>query len=85
MKIVVLARRGSVVHRAEDAVAGFKAGGHDVRFDVTRDPFPHRTIEKVLLAWSLGAPRAAGSAYEAGLIQAGFWRCAASPTSGART
>jgi spore maturation protein CgeB len=59
MKIVVLGKRGSVVHWAEDAIAGFQAAGHDVRFGVTRDPFLHRNIERVLLARALGVPRAA--------------------------
>jgi spore maturation protein CgeB len=59
MKIVVLGKRGSVVHWAENAIAGFQAAGHDVRFCVTRSPFLNRKIEQVLLARSLGVPRAA--------------------------
>jgi spore maturation protein CgeB len=60
MKIVVLGKRGSVVNWAEDAIAGFQAAGHDVRFAVTRNPLLHRNLEKVLLARTLGVPRASG-------------------------
>ncbi len=60
MKIFVLDKRGSVVHWAEDAIAGFRAAGHAVRFGVTRDPRLSRAVEQVLLARCLGVPRAAG-------------------------
>lgn len=59
MKIVVLGKRGSVVHWAEDAIAGFQAAGHDVRFCITRNPLINRNVEKILLAKNLGVPRAA--------------------------
>jgi spore maturation protein CgeB len=58
MKIFVLGKIGSVVHWAEDAVAGFRAAGHDVRFGVTRNPRLNKAIERLLFATCLGAPRA---------------------------
>jgi spore maturation protein CgeB len=59
MKVFVLGKRGSIVHWTEDAIAGFRAAGHDVRLGLTRDPRLNLTIEQWLLARSLGAPRAA--------------------------
>ena len=59
MKVFVLGKRGSIGHWSEDAVAGFRAAGHDVRFGSTRAPWLNLTIEQWLLAPSLGAPRAA--------------------------
>jgi spore maturation protein CgeB len=59
MKIFVLGKLGSVVHWAEDSIAGFRAAGHDVRFGVTRDPRLNRSIERLLLARWAGVPRAA--------------------------
>jgi hypothetical protein len=58
MKIFVLGKIGSVVHWAEDAVAGFRAAGHDVRFGVTRNPRLNKAIEQLLFATCLGVPRA---------------------------
>lgn len=58
MKILVLAKRGSVVHWAEDAMAAFQAAGHETRHAVTRDPRLNRTLEKLLTAPTLGVPRA---------------------------
>ena len=59
MKLFVVGKRGSVTHWPEDAVAGFRAAGHDVRFGSTRNPNLHRSIEQVLLARWAGVPRAA--------------------------
>ena len=59
MKLLVLGKRGSVTHWTEDAVAGFRAAGHDVRFASVRNPSLHRSIEAILLARWAGAPRAA--------------------------
>ena len=59
MKVFVLGKRGSIVHWTEDAIAGFRAAGHDVRLGLTRDPRLNLTIEQWLLARSIGAPRAA--------------------------
>ena len=57
MKIFVLGKLGSVVHWAEDSIAGFRAAGHDVRFGVTRNPRLNRSIEGLLVARWTGAPR----------------------------
>lgn len=57
MKIFVLGKRGSIVHLAEDCVAGFRAAGHDVRLGVTRDPRLSRAIDGMLQARVLGVPR----------------------------
>lgn len=59
MKIFVLGKLGSVVHWAEDSIAGFRAAGHDVRFGVTRNPRLNRSIERLLVARWAGAPRVA--------------------------
>jgi spore maturation protein CgeB len=59
MKIVVLGKLGSIVHWAEDSIAGFRAAGHDVRFGVTRNPRLNRSIERLLVARWTGAPRVA--------------------------
>ena len=59
MKIVVLGKLESVVHWAEDSIAGFRAAGHDVRFGVTRNPRLNRSIERLLVARWTGAPRVA--------------------------
>jgi spore maturation protein CgeB len=59
MKIFVLGKRESVVHWAEDGIAGFRAAGHDVRVGITRDPRLSRSIERLLLARWAGVPRAA--------------------------
>jgi spore maturation protein CgeB len=57
VKVFVIGKRGSVTHWAEDAVAGFEAAGHEVRFGGTRNPGLHRSIERVLLAGWAGVPR----------------------------
>jgi spore maturation protein CgeB len=59
MKVFVLGKLGSIVHWAEDAIAGFRAVGHDVRFGVTRNPRLNRSIEHLLVARWTGAPRVA--------------------------
>jgi spore maturation protein CgeB len=59
VKVFVIGKRGSVTHWAEDAVAGFKAAGHAVRFGSTRNPGLHRSIEHILLADWAGVPRGA--------------------------
>ena len=48
MKLFVLGKRGSVTHWAEDAVAGFAAAGHDVRFGGFRSPGLYRFLEGAL-------------------------------------
>lgn len=58
MRLFILGKRGSVTHWAEDAVAGFQAAGHDVRFGSFRLPGLHRSLEKLLLARHVGAPLA---------------------------
>lgn len=58
MKVFVLGKLGSIVHWAEDCVAGLRAEGHEVRFGVTRDPRFARAIEDVLEARWLGVPKA---------------------------
>lgn len=59
MRLFVLGKRGSVTHWTEDAVAGFRAAGHDVCLGSTRNPIVHRSIEQILLARWTGAPLAA--------------------------
>ena len=66
MKIFVLGKLGSVVHWAEDSIAGFRAAGHDVCFGVTRNPRLNRSIERLLVARWAGAPRAARGAASRG-------------------
>jgi len=57
VKVFIVGKRGSVTHWAEDAVAGFEAAGHEVRFGSTRNPRLHRSVERVLLAGWAGVPR----------------------------
>jgi spore maturation protein CgeB len=59
VKVFIVGKRGSVTHWAEDAVAGFQAAGHDVRFGGTRNPGLHRSVERILLAGWAGVPRGA--------------------------
>jgi len=59
MRVFVLGKRGSIVHLAEDSVAGFRAAGHDVRLGITRDPRLNRSIDALLASRRLGVPRAA--------------------------
>lgn len=58
MRVFVLGKRGSIVHLAEDSVAGFRAAGHDVRLGITRDPRLNRSLDALLTSRRLGVPRA---------------------------
>ena len=59
MKICIIGKIGSVTHWLEDCAAGLIAAGHVVQICPTRNPKLSATLERLLLAHSLGAPRAA--------------------------
>lgn len=59
MKVYVLGKLGSIVHWAEDAIAGFSVAGHQALFGVTRNPALHPALDRLLLARWTGAPRIA--------------------------
>ncbi len=58
MKIFVIGKVGNITHWVEDAVAGFRAAGHEVRLGVTRNPALSRPVGRLLLSPALGVPRA---------------------------
>jgi spore maturation protein CgeB len=58
VKIFVLGKFGHVTHWLEDAVAAFRAEGHEVRVGATRDPRLNAHIEALAWAPWLGAPLA---------------------------
>ncbi len=58
MKICIIGKIGSVTHWLEDCAAGLIAAGHVVQICPTRNPKLSATLEKLLLAQALGAPRA---------------------------
>jgi spore maturation protein CgeB len=57
MKIFVIGKIGHVTHWLEDAVATFRAEGHQVCVGVTRDPGLNARLEALMSANWLGAPR----------------------------
>jgi spore maturation protein CgeB len=59
MKISIIGKIGSVTHWLEDCAAGLASAGHQIQVCPTRNPKLSATIEKLLLAPALGAPRAA--------------------------
>ncbi len=59
MKICIIGKIGSVTHWLEDCAAGLIAAGHVVQICPTRNPKLSATLERLLLARALGAPRAA--------------------------
>lgn len=65
MKVLLVGKRASVTHWLEDCAAAWRADGHDLRVEASRDPRVHPAIETVLLDPRLGAPLAAGIARRA--------------------
>ena len=59
MRICLIGKIGSVTHWLEDCAAGLVAAGHVVQICPTRNPKLSATLERLLLAHALGAPRAA--------------------------
>jgi spore maturation protein CgeB len=58
VKVFVIGKVGNITHWVEDAVAGFRAAGHEVRLGVTRNPALSRPVGRLLLSAALGVPRA---------------------------
>jgi spore maturation protein CgeB len=58
MKIAVLGRTRHIIHWPEDAVAAFRADGHDARLFATRNPAIAKPLEHLLLSERIGAPKA---------------------------
>lgn len=48
MRLLLLGRRASVTHWLEEAAGAFRAGGHDVRLGVVRDPRLHPALQRAL-------------------------------------
>jgi spore maturation protein CgeB len=65
LKILLVGKRASVTYWLEDCAAAWRADGHDVRIEASRDPRVHWVIETVRLDPRLGAPMAAGIARRA--------------------
>jgi spore maturation protein CgeB len=61
MRICLIGKIGSVTHWLEDCAAGLVAAGHVVQICPTRNPKLSATLERLLLAHALGAPRAAST------------------------
>jgi spore maturation protein CgeB len=59
MKVYILGKLDGITQWPEASVAGFRGAGHEVRLGVTRNPKMHRSIDRMLLARWVGAPRAA--------------------------
>jgi len=59
LRIALLGKVASVTHWLEDCAAAWRADGHEVRVEVTRDPAVNAAIERLLLSDALGAPMAA--------------------------
>jgi len=59
VKILVIGKVGSITHWLEDCVGAWRADGHDVRVEMTRNPAVNAAIERLLLSDALGAPMAA--------------------------
>jgi spore maturation protein CgeB len=58
MKVFLLGKCGNITHWMEDAAAGFRAGGHEVRVGITRNPALGRPLSRMLVSPTLGVPRA---------------------------
>jgi spore maturation protein CgeB len=67
MKIFIIGKLGNITHWVEDAAAGLKAAGHEVRIGVSRNPALSRPVERWLVSAALGVPRA-------GWLEAGIRR-----------
>ena len=59
MRIILLGKVASVTHWLEDCAAAWRADGHDVSVEATRNPALNAGIERLLLSSALGAPLAA--------------------------
>ena len=58
MKILVIGKVGSITHWLEDCVGAWRADGHVVRVEMTRNPAVNAAIERLLLSDAIGAPMA---------------------------
>src|SRR5580698_6921861 len=62
MKILLLGKAGGIIHLIEDVAADLRVAGHAVTIVPTRNPMLNKSVERVLLSPTIGAPLAASIA-----------------------